>query len=238
MPLNAEQRAAHNARRRQQRAQDADQRAKDNARRRAYYQANRQELRERGNAYYQANKEGIQERARGSRQARKQANDPALRSGELKRRYGLSAAEYEALLAEQGGACAICRKRSEERLCVDHCHLTGTIRGLLCRKCNTALGYLKDDQASLVAALAYLGALARDGPGSAAQRALAVHAVLPPWPTRRALLIHPPVPCDAPPRAPAIGAEASALPAASRGEAVLPTHCVHEPSHGDDMTID
>ena len=197
MSESAERRDARNARRRQQRAQDSDLRARDNARRRAYYQANRQELRERGNAYYQANKEGIQERARASRQARKQANDPALRSGELKRRYGLSAAEYEALLAEQGGVCAICRKRSEERLCVDHCHLTGTIRGLLCRKCNTALGYLKDDQASLVAALAYLGALARDGPGSAAQRALAVHAVLPPWPTRRAVLIHPPVRCDA-----------------------------------------
>src|SRR5262245_1472158 len=197
MPLNAEQRGAGNARRRQQRAQDADQRAKDNARRRAYYQANRQELRERAKAYYHAHREEIAKRHSAYYQARKDANDPSHRGGELRRRYGLSAAEYEALLDKQGGVCAICRKRSKERLCVDHCHLTGTIRGLLCRKCNTALGYLKDDQASLVAALAYLGALPRDGPGAAAQRALAVHAVLPPWPTRRAVLIHPPVRCDA-----------------------------------------
>jgi Recombination endonuclease VII len=42
--------------------------------------------------------------------------------------------------------------------------VTGMVRGLLCNECNSALGYLKDDQASLVAALAYLGVLPRDGP--------------------------------------------------------------------------
>ena len=198
MSRSAEQRDALNARRRERLAQDPDHRARQNARRRAHYQAHKQEYRERANAYYQAHKESIQERARASRQARKQNNDQSIRYGKLKRLYGISAAEYDALLAKQGGVCAICRKRSKERLCVDHCHLTGTIRGLLCHACNLALGSLKEDQASLVAALAYLGALPRDGPGSAAQRALAVHAVLPPWPTRRTLLIHPPVRCDAP----------------------------------------
>jgi hypothetical protein len=216
MPLSAERRDARNARRREQRAQDPDHRAKENARRRVYYQAHkqkirerirayreahRQELRERANAYYQEHKEAIRERARASRQARKRNNDPSLRSVELKR-YGMSLAEYDALLAKQGGACAICRKRSKGRLCVDHCHLTGTIRGLLCHACNLALGSLKEDQASLVAALAYLGALPREGPGSAAQRALAVHAALPPWPTRRAVLTYPPMRCDVPARAP------------------------------------
>jgi Recombination endonuclease VII len=198
MSESAEQRDARNARRRERRAQDPDHRAKDNARLRAYYQAHKEKVRERASAYYQANKESIREQTRASRQARKQNNDQSIRSGTLKRLYGISAAEYDALLAKQGGACAICRKRSKARLCVDHCHVTGTVRGLLCRACNVALGALKDDQASLVAALAYLGALPRDGPGSAAQRALAVHAVLPPWPTRRALLTHPTVRCDAP----------------------------------------
>lgn len=209
MSQSPEQRDARNARRRQQRAQNPDQRAKDNARQRAYYQAHKKKFRERTSAYYQANKDSISERARASRQARKQNNDQSIRSGRLKLLYGISAAEYDALLAKQDGACAICRKRSKARLCVDHCHLTGTVRGLLCRACNVALGALKDDQASLVAAFAYLGALARDGPGSAAQRALAVHAVLPPWPTRRALLIHPAVRCDAALGAPDIGAEIS-----------------------------
>jgi hypothetical protein len=214
MPLNAEQRSAWNARRRERRAQDPIYSAAENARKRAYYQthklkisermqayreAHRQEIRERANAYYQANKEAITERARASRQARKRNNDPSLRSVELKR-YGISVAEYDALLAKQGGVCAICRKRSKRRLCVDHCHLTGTVRGLLCDRCNLGLGYLKEDQASLVAALAYLGALPRDGTGSAAQRALAVHATLPPWPKRRAVLTYPPIRCDAAPR--------------------------------------
>jgi Recombination endonuclease VII len=164
MPLNAEQRSAWNARRRERRAQDPIYSAAENARKRAYYQthklkisermqayreAHRQEIRERANAYYQANKEAITERARASRQARKRNNDPSLRSVELKR-YGISVAEYDALLAKQGGVCAICRKRSKRRLCVDHCHLTGTVRGLLCDRCNLGLGYLKEDQASLV----------------------------------------------------------------------------------------
>jgi Recombination endonuclease VII len=213
MSESAERRDALNARRREQRAQDPDRRAKDNARQRAYYEAHkeklrahaiayyhahREEIRKRAGAYYQAHKEAINDRMRATREARKQANDPSLRSGKLKRLYGISAAEYDALLAKQGGVCAICRKRSKGRLCVDHCHLTGTVRGLLCSACNVALGYLKDDQASLVAALAYLGALPRDGPGFAAQRALAVHAALPPWPTRRAVLTYPPIRCDAP----------------------------------------
>jgi Recombination endonuclease VII len=161
-------RDTENARRRERRAQEPDYREKGNARCRAYYHT------------------------------RKHDSESPVRRGHLKRRFGISAAEYDALLAQQGGACAICRRRSKYRLCVDHCHLTGRIRGLLCYSCNLALGHLKDDQASLVAALAYLGALPRDGPGSAAQRALAVHAALPPWPTRRAVLTCPPIRRGAP----------------------------------------
>jgi hypothetical protein len=124
------------------------------------------------------------------------------------------------------------------RLCVDHCHVTGMIRGLLCNECNGALGYLKDDQASLVAALAYLGALPRDEPGSAAQRALAVHHVLPPWPTRRAILTYPPSRRDATPRACGIGGRTSAKRPTSRGGAVLPADSVHPPSEGDDVALE
>src|SRR5262245_30845218 len=143
----------------------------------------------------------INERNRADYHAHKHENKPEARRAYLKRCFGISPAEYDALLAKQNGACAICRRRSKRRLCVDHCHVTGRIRGLLCHSCNLALGYLRDDQASLVAALAYLGALPRDAAGCAAQRALAVHAVLPPWPTRRAVLTHPPVRFDAAPPA-------------------------------------
>lgn len=83
-------------------------------------------------------------------------------------RYGLTIEGYERLFAEQGGACAICRKpevvrqprrvTGAEPLAVDHCHRSGKVRGLLCMKCNTAIGKLNDDPALLRSAAAYLEA--------------------------------------------------------------------------------
>jgi Recombination endonuclease VII len=127
--------------------------------------------------------------ARGSawRRANRDKLSARNRDKYMKRRYGISRADYDALFERQGGVCAICRKRSKERLCVDHCHVTGMIRGLLCRKCNFGLGSLCDDQRALVAALAYLGARSDDRAGSAAQRALLVRAALPPPPARAIL---------------------------------------------------
>jgi hypothetical protein len=132
--------------------------------------------------------------ARGSawRRANRDKLSPRNRDKYMKRRYGISRADYDALFERQGRVCAICRKPSKERLCVDHCHVTGMIRGLLCRKCNFGLGSLCDDQRALVAALAYLGARSDDRAGSAAQRALLVRAALPP-PPKRAILVEAPL---------------------------------------------
>ena|ERR1700730_4342225 len=73
------------------------------------------------------------------------ANQNGGRRRRLKRQYGISLEEYERLLALQNGACAICRRKSKRMLCVDHCHKTGRVRGLLCVRCNTGLGLYKDD---------------------------------------------------------------------------------------------
>jgi hypothetical protein len=70
--------------------------------------------------------------------------------------YGLSAEQYRQLLEQQNGVCAICKRRSRRALCVDHCHATRQVRGLLCDKCNTALGLLDDDARRVLAAVAYL----------------------------------------------------------------------------------
>lgn len=59
--------------------------------------------------------------------------------GHLRRTYGLSYKEYIQLLEEQNGACAICQRPAEmfqRRLCVDHNHKSGEVRGLLCIRCN------------------------------------------------------------------------------------------------------
>jgi hypothetical protein len=72
--------------------------------------------------------------------------------------YGISLADYDLMLADQGGVCAICKKAPEKRLCVDHCHTTGKVRRLLCGKCNSMLGFSEDDPARLDAGAAYLRA--------------------------------------------------------------------------------
>lgn len=79
--------------------------------------------------------------------------------------YGITWEQYEALLQSQGGVCAICRNGEpiahgrtgkQFRLSVDHCHSTGRVRGLLCQKCNRALGLLGDDPVMLQRAIGYL----------------------------------------------------------------------------------
>jgi hypothetical protein len=97
---------------------------------------------------------------RNDRRRVRRALEPDYRDGERARRYGLSLADYRALQKRQGNACAICRKVTRV-LCIDHCHVTGRVRGLLCRPCNSALGFYADDQRLLRAALAYLQATTR-----------------------------------------------------------------------------
>jgi len=80
------------------------------------------------------------------------------RAGYLKRKYGITLEQYDELLAEQGGGCGICGRlpRDDISLHVDHDHLTGAIRGLLCFRCNNALGDFEDDYERLSAAVRYL----------------------------------------------------------------------------------
>jgi hypothetical protein len=67
----------------------------------------------------------------------------------LQRYYGLSVEEYEHMLRQQGGVCAICGTagydKRQKYLCVDHDHATGAIRGLLCGRCNFAVGFFCDN---------------------------------------------------------------------------------------------
>jgi hypothetical protein len=67
--------------------------------------------------------------------------------------------QYQTLFRQQEGRCAICKQLPEERgtgLCVDHCHDTGTVRGLVCHPCNQCLANAKDRPVVLRAAAEYL----------------------------------------------------------------------------------
>jgi len=74
------------------------------------------------------------------------------------KRYGINANDYKQLFEKQNGVCQICKKccSSRQFLSVDHCHKTGKVRGLLCVKCNTALGMLDDNAEYFTAAIMYL----------------------------------------------------------------------------------
>lgn len=80
---------------------------------------------------------------------------------EIKRLYGLSIEDYNKMLTAQACGCKICGKQHDSskkrgRLYVDHCHLTGEVRGLLCGACNSAIGYFEDNTGLLEKAIAYL----------------------------------------------------------------------------------
>ena len=89
------------------------------------------------------------------------ATDADFRDRHRAGRYGLSLQDYRAMCERQGNVCAICRTPGKP-LCVDHCHATDKVRGLLCRDCNLGLGNYKDNPVFTRAATAYLEAARRD----------------------------------------------------------------------------
>lgn len=76
------------------------------------------------------------------------------RNSRYKRIYGITLADFDRMVEEQGGRCALCdgppcasrfKRSTEARFHVDHCHKTGKVRALLCYKCNAGIALLNDD---------------------------------------------------------------------------------------------
>jgi len=78
------------------------------------------------------------------------------RKYELKKKYGITIEEYIIMLKNQNYKCLICNLKSKKNLCVDHCHKTNKVRGLLCKNCNFLLGNAKDNINILKKAIKYL----------------------------------------------------------------------------------
>jgi acetyl-CoA carboxylase alpha subunit len=121
-------------------------------------------------AYYHRHREKILAKQRRPevlerRRASRIENRDAINARRREAKFKLVRGEYEEMLAQQEGLCAVCRRperntyRGHVRsLAVDHDHVTGSVRGLLCSACNTALGKFEDNLAALRAAITYLEA--------------------------------------------------------------------------------
>lgn len=130
-----------------------------------YHAANREEIRQRKRTHYYANLERYKENSRRWREANpernaqskknwKIANAARIRDWDRKWKYGLEIGEFDRMLHAQSNACLICKRVT--RLCVDHDHETGEVRGLICSVCNKALGMFGDSEEGLQAALDYI----------------------------------------------------------------------------------
>lgn len=94
---------------------------------------------------YEANKDACKRRAVEWWRKNPDKREVVYRRNRLKDAYGLSLETWDAMHAAQNGTCKICGEQERSRrLAVDHCHDTGAVRGLLCTRCNTALGLIKD----------------------------------------------------------------------------------------------
>jgi hypothetical protein len=114
---------------------------------RAWYEANREKVLADRKVWYEANRERINAKQREYRRL----NPERKRAYRLKYEFGITVEDYNRMVEDQGGNCAICllppagTGRNTQRLHIDHDHETGEIRGLLCHACNTSLGQLAED---------------------------------------------------------------------------------------------
>lgn len=104
-----------------------------------------------GKANY--NKDDRVEQAKAWRKA-----NPNKRRQYTLKKYGLTFESFNKLLEKQNGQCAVCKATLElgQQTHIDHCHKTDKVRGLLCSKCNTAIGLLNDDPERAEALASYL----------------------------------------------------------------------------------
>jgi hypothetical protein len=122
---------------------------------------NKNILREKRRLYVDANREQINATKRAwTKKNRDKVNEfdrARHRERHLRKKYGLSLDQFERLLKTQKYCCEICREPLDgKRIAVDHCHMTGYVRSLLCLSCNSAIGFLKHSDKIAVAAAHYL----------------------------------------------------------------------------------
>lgn len=104
-----------------------------------------------------------QRAARRAKTAEWKAQHPRYREHDKLKKFGITVEDYDKMLERQNGVCAICKRSPHvvlngaiKRLAVDHDHITGRVRGLLCDHCNRGMGLLRDSIETLEGAAEYL----------------------------------------------------------------------------------
>lgn len=117
------------------------------------YLKKREERIEKANAYQKAHPE---QRKRNRANFIKR-NPRRMRELDIKRKYGISLEFYDSMILKQNNKCLICKTSLESiKKCIDHDHLTLRIRGILCSRCNTSLGLLKENITTLKNMIKYI----------------------------------------------------------------------------------
>lgn len=138
---------------------------KDNKKAAAYNREYRKKRKDKISAYNKAYRARNVESSRAAVSKWGKQNKKRVRDKQLQRIYGITLETYNTLLKAQKGCCAICGNKetvkskggkTTKSLAVDHCHKTGSVRGLLCYRCNTAIGYLSDSPLNAKRAFEYL----------------------------------------------------------------------------------
>ena len=123
----------------------------------ARWQSKKDEMRDYKKKWYELNKEDQKEKCRQRYQSGdKKKHSKVVWRNKILRDYKLTEEQYFVMLEDQQDVCKICGKNYQKRLSVDHCHTTGVVRGLLCHKCNAAIGLLNDDPELLKKSAAYI----------------------------------------------------------------------------------
>lgn len=108
-----------------------------------------------GQRFYRKHRERMREKCRSYH-----AQNPDKNwARQLRYAFGITVEDYNKMFTQQKGCCAICTVHQDaldKRLCVDHDHSTGVVRGLLCFHCNTGLGHFRDDPVFLERAADYM----------------------------------------------------------------------------------
>lgn len=97
-------------------------------------------------------------KAKKSKEYRNNGGINYSRNKSFKYKYGITLEQYEQMLINQNNCCITCKNEfnDENKPDVDHNHKTGKVRGILCHRCNLAIGYLREDEDILWNVLEYL----------------------------------------------------------------------------------